>query len=399
MASFFISYDRESRATVATLAADVVRLGHIAWFDQEIGGGRRWWDQILEKIRECDVFIFVLDPQALDSPACKSEWNYAADLGKSILPVLVSDQVDTDRLPARLAEIQFIDYLAPDRDAAIRLARALNTIPPSASLPDPLPDPPKAPVSYIFTLEERIESPDTLSYEAHSVLITDLKKSLRDPAHNDHTHRLLEMLRNRRDFLATFAEEVEELLAATTKHTSYVQDKTIFPPPAVDSSEGFFRWGMRRARKSLQNSGHRVWERVISPETRLGAALRAAIVGFILYASSSFIVGFFWTKPDETQQSFEGWTVLSLLILCGVAGGIAGKNPRATFSALAALAAMAVMGIGTVWWKTHHGTVFRFGKAMIWGGAAAILVAFIVVAWEMIRALRTQYRQRATPEK
>lgn len=393
MASFFISYDRESRAIVATLGADIVQLGHIAWFDQEIGGGRRWWDQILEKIRECDVFIFVLDPQALDSPACKSEWNYAADLGKSILPVLVSDQVDTEHLPARLGEIQFIDYRAPDRDAAIRLARALNTIPPSVSLPDPLPDPPKAPVSYIITLAERVESPDTLTYEDQSVLMTDLRRSLRDSAHNDHTHRLLETLRNRRDFLAAFAEEVEELLAATKKHTSYVPDKTTDPPLAVDSSEGFFRWGMRSARKSIRDSGHRVWERVISPETRLGAALRAAIVGFILYASSTFIVGLI-----STQQTVGGWTVLLLLILCGVAGGIAGKNPRATFGALAALAALALMGIGTVRW-TRFANVFPFGKAMIWGGVAAILVAFIVVAWEMIRALRTQYRQRATPEK
>ena len=395
MASFFISYDRESRATVATLAADVVQLGHIAWFDQEIGGGRRWWNQILEKIRECDVFIFVLDPQALDSQACKSEWNYAADLGKSILPVLVSDQVDTDHLPTRLAEIQFIDYRAPDRDAAIRLARALNTIPPSASLPDPLPDPPKAPVSYIITLEERIESPDTLTYEDQSVLMTDLRRILRDPAHNDHTHRLLETLRNRRDFLATFAEEVEELLAATKKHTSYVPDKTTDPPLAVASSQSPIRWVIGLIRESLQSSGHRIWERVISPATRLGASLRAAVAGFILYASSTLIVGAIWKE----QQSADGWTVLVLLILCGVAGGIAGKNPRATFSALAALAAVALIGIGKIWWSTRHGTVFPFGGAMIWGGVGAILVAFVVVAWEMMRALRTQYRQRGKPEK
>ena len=46
-----------------------------------------------------DVFVLVLDPAALDSSAYKLEYGYAADLGKSILPVLVSDGVPTNLLP------------------------------------------------------------------------------------------------------------------------------------------------------------------------------------------------------------------------------------------------------------------------------------------------------------
>jgi hypothetical protein len=57
MARIFISYDRESRAIATSLAADIELLGHTAWFDKEIGGGRAWWDQILAQVRECDVFI------------------------------------------------------------------------------------------------------------------------------------------------------------------------------------------------------------------------------------------------------------------------------------------------------------------------------------------------------
>jgi hypothetical protein len=110
-------------------------LGHTVWFDHELTGGQVWWDQILAKVRDCDVFIFVLNPEALKSTACKREYSYAHDLGKPILPVLVAEGVRTNLLPSALSQIQFVDYLKQDRDAAIRLARALTATP----APQPLP--------------------------------------------------------------------------------------------------------------------------------------------------------------------------------------------------------------------------------------------------------------------
>ena len=96
----------------------------------ELSGGQAWWDQILASIRDCDVFVFVLTPEALISTACKREFGYAADLGKPILPVLVSAGVSTNLLPPALSQIQFVDYRNQNRDATIRLARAFTTIPP-----------------------------------------------------------------------------------------------------------------------------------------------------------------------------------------------------------------------------------------------------------------------------
>jgi TIR domain len=81
MAKIFLSYNRKSEAIARTLAGDIEALEHTVWFDQELSGGQVWWNQILGNIRDCDIFVFVLDPAALDSVACRSEYGYAADLG------------------------------------------------------------------------------------------------------------------------------------------------------------------------------------------------------------------------------------------------------------------------------------------------------------------------------
>ena len=129
MSAICLSYSRQSKDIVRTLAEDIQALGHIVWFDQELSGGQGWWDQILEQVRNCEVFVFALDPESLNSTACKREYQYAAALGKPILPVLVADGVSTNLLPPALAAIQFVDYDEQDRSAGLRLARALTTLP------------------------------------------------------------------------------------------------------------------------------------------------------------------------------------------------------------------------------------------------------------------------------
>ena len=141
--NIFISYNRQSKALAKTLADDIEALGHTVWFDQELSGGQVWWDKILATVRDCDVFVFVLNPEALNSTACKREYGYATDLGKPVLPVLVAEGVSVNLLPPALSQIQFVDYRKQDRDAALRLARALAAVPPTKPLPDPLPPPPR----------------------------------------------------------------------------------------------------------------------------------------------------------------------------------------------------------------------------------------------------------------
>jgi TIR domain len=220
MASIFISYNHQSKAIATTLAEDLEALGHTVWFDQDLSGGQVWWDQILTTIRDCAIFVFVVDPAALNSTACKREYGYAADLGKAILPVLVSGEVSTNLLPPALSQIQFVDYREQNRHAAFRLARAVATVPPPKPLPDPLPVPPEVPLSYLGGLTEQVRTTATLSYAEQSALVVDLKQSLRDPGTAPDTRTLLARLRRRRDLFATIAEEIDELLGSASEAMS-----------------------------------------------------------------------------------------------------------------------------------------------------------------------------------
>jgi hypothetical protein len=237
VANIFISYSRQSKAVAKALVDDVEALGHTVWFDQELSGGQAWWDQILSMIRRCDLFVFALDPAALNSTACKLEYGYAADLRKPILPILISEGVSTNLLPPSLSQIQFVDYRNQDHTAALRLARAFTALPPPATLPDPLPGPPEAPVSYLGSLAAKLETTSLLTYEEQSALVFDLKKGLRDPVTADDTRTLLKTFRKRRDLLAGIAEEIDELFAGLRETSSASPPASAMTPPFWEQSQ------------------------------------------------------------------------------------------------------------------------------------------------------------------
>src|SRR5215217_281153 len=106
----FISYSSKNRDLVRALAEDLSSLDYGVWFDRELTGGRDWWADILEHIRACDLFVFALTPESLQSEASRLEYQYAHDLGKNILPVMLI-QVSVRVLPSALQRLQFVDYL------------------------------------------------------------------------------------------------------------------------------------------------------------------------------------------------------------------------------------------------------------------------------------------------
>jgi TIR domain/Interferon-induced transmembrane protein len=215
MARIFISYSRKSRTIADSLANDLVALGEDVWFDEDLSGGQAWWNEILKQIRVCDFFVFVLDPDSLNSAACKSEYQYAADLGKPILPILVSDHVSAGLLPLALSQIQYVDYRVQDRKAALLLARAMSTIPAPPPLPNPLPAPPEVPTSYLGKLAPLVDSESDLTLDQQTSLVFQLKRGLTDPSMAQDTRTLLERFRSRPDLLATVAADIDELLRTT----------------------------------------------------------------------------------------------------------------------------------------------------------------------------------------
>src|SRR5690349_9508187 len=204
----FISYRSADRPLIETMANDLHGLGYTVWFDQELTGGHAWWNSILKNVQECDLFIFALSPQSLDSYPCQLEYSYADALEKRILPVLLRD-INAELLPPALSKIQFVDYRMQDKKASISLARALASLPPTQPLPDPLPVPPEAPISGFGRMKERIESNAGLSLDEQASLVLELKGFYQKADTRTTAQELFQRLRSRSDLFASIDHEIE----------------------------------------------------------------------------------------------------------------------------------------------------------------------------------------------
>jgi hypothetical protein len=230
-------------------------MGHDVWLDEELSGGQRWWDQILERIRDADLFVFILEQAALDSAACQREYEYASALGKPILPVLVSEDVSVAVLPPALTAIQYVDYRNPDRNAALQLARAISSTAPADLLPDPLPEPPPAPLSYLGDLAQKVGSAAPLTYEDQSALLVDLKRALRSEATRADALRLLLRMRDRRDLLASIAFEIDDAVGVARKLEKDATDReTDSRIPSAVSNEKHTRPTPTEPQRALSDS-------------------------------------------------------------------------------------------------------------------------------------------------
>ena len=208
----FVSYSRRTHDQVRTLIREIEGLGHTVSSDHGLVAGHAWWQQILAQIRDCEVFLFALAPAALESPACKRECQYAHELNKVILPVVVSDGVSFNLLPPALSAIQSVDYRAQDRAAAFALVKAVSNLPAPNPPPDPLPQPPLAPISYLGSLKDEVETTASLSFQDQSALWLRMKVLLADSNERADVRAVLGTFRRRVDLFAKIAEEIDVLL-------------------------------------------------------------------------------------------------------------------------------------------------------------------------------------------
>ncbi len=178
----FLSYSRADVLAVEALAGDIGEMGHRAWVDRDLSGGQRWWDEVLRNIRNADVVVMVVTQAALDSRACRSEFEYALALGKLILPVTLGNSVADAMLPPALAELQRVAYSPDDKRSIVSLARAFATLPQSIDPPADLPPPPPVPTSYLYDLVEMIGSDSSLPHE-DQVAVVDEIEARREAGH------------------------------------------------------------------------------------------------------------------------------------------------------------------------------------------------------------------------
>src|SRR5262249_36594472 len=196
----FLSYSSSSRDLVQTLTQDLEAMGHFVWFDRELTGGRKWWTDILEQIRNCELFLFALTAQSLESYPCKLEYGYAQDLKKRVLPVMLTD-VAIKVMPAALQELQIVDYRQRDKAQLINLTKALNSLPSALPMPEPLPPEPETPLPPLARLRDRVAAA-LLSGDEQTLLLFEIKGFLENVATAEEAHLLLQEFLKRPDLLA-----------------------------------------------------------------------------------------------------------------------------------------------------------------------------------------------------
>jgi hypothetical protein len=202
----FVSYARENKAAVRSLGADLGALGHDAWFDDKLLGGQDWWEEILQRIREADVLVFVLSPTSVRSNACLAELSYADRCRRRLLPVMVAS-TPLDELPAELGHAQYVHY-QPDgnfRD----LAAALTNMPAPPPLPEPPPAPPPLPEEEVTVIRRAVRSKTDLTRGEQHELLDRIIGLSRQPGELRGAYDVLLLFRDRPDLLADVRDRVD----------------------------------------------------------------------------------------------------------------------------------------------------------------------------------------------
>ncbi len=229
----FVSYSSQDRSAIEPLTTALRRARQQVWFDEDLGGGQAWWNEILEQIRACEVFIVALSNHSLESKPCQAELRYAQALQRPILPVRIGPVGSMRANP--LAALQVIDYQDPTVDSGIQLVTAVHALaakqPP---LPSPLPDEPPVPFAYLMRLSTTLAEQD-LDPRQQTHLLTELKSGLEedgdDPTARNDIARLLRMLRDRSDVTYRTRTEIEELLASVDTKAAVADAPTVAARP------------------------------------------------------------------------------------------------------------------------------------------------------------------------
>jgi hypothetical protein len=206
----FISYARLNMTIAEALVRDLHALGHQAFYDQDLTGGQRWWDTLLDQIQAADVFVPVLSDEYRESQACRVEAEWADSLHVTFLPVFTEAQLPGMYDPI-IAEANWVGYDAEDRGALADLARGVSSVT-RRTPPTPLPPRPAIPLSYLVMMEREIRSEDELGRHRQLSIVSDLRSKL-GTRESSGARELLRALRERPDVTFEVATMVDALLA------------------------------------------------------------------------------------------------------------------------------------------------------------------------------------------
>lgn len=240
----FVSYSSRDSDAVKSLTQDLQDADEQVWMDQRLAGGEAWWRAILEQVRGCDVFIFALSQNSIESKPCQAELQYAQALDLPVLPVQVGP-VDSMSLNP-LATVQAIDYRHPTPSIAMRLSGALHRERAQRQpLPEPLPPEPPVPFEYLVRLYTTISNPAYLTPPDQAAVVAQLQLGLREDGQHEAARNdivtLLRKLHDREDVTYRTRTEVEAILTSVGAEPGpqppVGTDITPVESPIVDSAE------------------------------------------------------------------------------------------------------------------------------------------------------------------
>jgi TIR domain len=243
MREVFLSYSRADAEFVRKLSAGLRDGGYDVFYDEDLTGGQRWWDTLLDHVEQCDGFIPILSESYVESEPCRREASYAVALGKTMLPVTTgSSQIPGRLLLAEIAEAQWVSYDPLKPDTIWALVRALNRLPAPRPMPEPLPRRPEVPISYLVEFDQMIDSQQEMTAAEQHDLVDRLISSAGRGDPGD-VRRLLQRLRMRPDIRAVVAERIEAFLASRLSSTS---ENTFEAAPVPDGGEARSTRGVDR---------------------------------------------------------------------------------------------------------------------------------------------------------
>ena len=110
-ARVFLSYARADGEELARdLYGRLEQVGIPCWMDRSgMEGGRDWWLQIVEKLKQVEFLVLVMTPAAIESPNVRKEWRYARQQGVCIYPVKATASLNFASLPRWMHSVHWYD--------------------------------------------------------------------------------------------------------------------------------------------------------------------------------------------------------------------------------------------------------------------------------------------------
>jgi hypothetical protein len=139
----FISYRSSDAAKVDKIARDLALLKYddgtpryVTWQDKHNlpPASPNWWDAIVDAITDCDIFVFHLSRESLQSAVCRAELDYAHKRNRPIVPIVLdgeffikNDKPDLPQetwalVPAWMHDRQLLFYVGADFFAQFQIA-------------------------------------------------------------------------------------------------------------------------------------------------------------------------------------------------------------------------------------------------------------------------------------